>query len=58
MSDPEPKLEPEQFCELKHTIEEANQTLSSEQLLEIADEMHEEIRERGTNPKSGQSSCG
>jgi DNA-binding response OmpR family regulator len=57
MAEPQIELKPNDFCALKHTLEVANKTMSSEQLLEVADDMHEEIRERGDDPKSGPSNC-
>jgi hypothetical protein len=55
MSNPStPKID---FCELKHTIEDAHPLMTSEQLLEVADDLHEAIRERQDDPKSGPSEC-
>ena len=57
MHDPENDLEAVEFCELKQTIESAHDVMSSEQLLEVADAMHDEIRDRGDDPKSGPPTC-
>ncbi len=45
------------FCELKHVLEEAHPLMSDQQLLEVADDMHEAIRERHGDPRSGPSEC-
>ena len=45
------------FCELKHVLEEAQPLLSDGQLLEMADDMHDAIRERHGDPISGASEC-
>ena len=45
------------FCELKHVLEEAHPLMSDNQLLEVADDMHEAIRERRGDPHSGVSEC-
>ena len=45
------------FCELKHILEGAQPLLSDRQLLEIADDMHDAIRERHGDPISGPSEC-
>jgi hypothetical protein len=45
------------FCELKHVLEEAHPLMSDQQLLEVADDMHEAIRERRGDPRSGPSEC-
>jgi DNA-binding response OmpR family regulator len=57
MAEPQIELTPTDFCELKHTLEDAHKTMSSDQLLEVADDMHEEIRDRGDDPRSGPSNC-
>ena len=45
------------FCELKHVLEDAHPLMSDQQLLEVADDMHEVIRERHGDPYSGPSEC-
>ncbi len=45
------------FCELKHTIADAHPLMTDAQLLEVADDMHDTIRERHGDPKSGPSEC-
>ena len=45
------------FCELKHVLEEAHPLMSDQQLLEVADDIHEAIRERHGDPHSGPSEC-
>ena len=57
MSEPRPVTTDIDFCELKHTLADAHSLLSDEQLLEVADDMHDAIRERQGDPKSGPSEC-
>jgi hypothetical protein len=45
------------FCELKHTLADAHPLMTDEQLLEVADDMHDAIRDRHGDPKSGPSEC-
>ena len=45
------------FCELKQVLEDAHPLMSDQQLLEVADDMHEAIRERHGDPHSGPSEC-
>ena len=45
------------FCELKQVLEDAHSLMSDQQLLEVADDMHEAIRERHGDPRSGPSEC-
>lgn len=49
-----PKID---FCELKHALAETHSFLTDVQLLEVADDMHDAIRERHGHPKSGHSEC-
>jgi hypothetical protein len=57
MKKPKPDTSNINFCELKHVLEDAQTLLSDRQLLEVADDMHEAIRERHGNPISGASEC-
>ncbi len=58
MSEPRSTTSNIDFCELKHTLAGAHTLMTDEQLLEVADDMHEAIRERQGDPKSGPSACG
>ena len=57
MSETKPTATKVDFCELKHTLAEAHTLLTDEQMLEVADDLHEAIRERHGDPKSGPSEC-
>jgi len=50
-------LDDAEFCALKGTLASAYAQMSSEQLLEVADDLHEIIRFRHDDPQSGASVC-
>jgi hypothetical protein len=53
----EPQQTTVDFCELKHTIADAHSLMTDAQLLEVADDIHDAIRDRHGDPKSGPSEC-
>jgi hypothetical protein len=50
MSEPQQTATKIDFCELKHVLADAHPLMTDEQLLEVADDVHDE-------PKSGPSAC-
>ncbi len=46
-----------EFCTLKGTLEETYARMTSDQMLELADHLHDAIRSRGADPRSGRDSC-
>jgi hypothetical protein len=57
MSEPQQTATKIDFCELKHVLADAHPLMTDEQLLEVADDIHDEIRDRHGDPKSGPSAC-
>jgi hypothetical protein len=45
------------MSELKNVLADAHPLMTDEQLLEVADDIHDEIRDRHGDPKSGPSAC-